>query len=134
MKKVAFFLSCLIIINSASAQVNTNPDVGKIYVSAQVSPSFPGGDAAWQSFVAANIDIDTLVKNGAPAGNYTVTMRFIVGMDSEVSDVTCTNDPGFGMCREAIRLIKKSGKWNLGKQNGRFVNSFKSQPIVFRIN
>lgn len=137
MKKVLLILSFLLFMNACFAQapvVNKNHDVGALYVNPQNPPSFPGGESAWQSFVASNLDRNITVKNGAPADTYTVTVSFIVGMDRVVSNVGCKNDPGYGMCQEAIRLIRKSGKWKPATQNGRIVNGFKFQPIVFGIN
>ncbi len=34
---------------------------------------------------------------------------------------------------EAVRVIKKSGKWTPAVQNGHHVKSYKKQPIGFRI-
>jgi periplasmic protein TonB len=136
MKKVMCILTFLVFTETCFAQkpaVNQNQDVKKLYMNPQIAPSFPGGEEAWQNFVASNLDTKILVKNGAPAGTYTVTVSFIVGMDHVVSDVECKNDPGYGMCEEAIRLIKKSGKWKPGAQDGRILNGFKLQPIIFRI-
>lgn len=136
MKKVMLILSFLLFLNACFSQVpalNKNQDVGKLYFSPQIPASFPGGESAWRDFIAANLDTNILIKNGAPAGTYTVTVKFIVGMDSIVSDVRCENNPRYGICQEAIRLIKKSGKWKPAIQNGRIVNGFKSQPIIFTI-
>ena len=136
MKKVLFILSILLFMNTCFAQVpaaNKNQDDRKLYINPQNPPSFPGGESAWQSFVASNLDTNLLVKNGAPAGTYTLIATFIVGMDSVVTNIGCENDPGYGMCREAMRLIRKSGKWKRASNNGRIVNSFKRQPIVFTI-
>ncbi len=136
MKKIILLLSFLLLMDTCFSQVpsvNKNQDVGKVYASPQIPASFPGGELAWQNFVAANLDTNVPLKNGAQAGTYTVSVRFIVGMDSVVSDVGCENDPQYGMCQEAIRLIRKSGKWKPATQNGRIVNGFKLQPIVFTI-
>jgi hypothetical protein len=136
MKKVLFILSILLFMNTCFAQVpaaNKNQDDRKLYINPQNPPSFPGGESAWQSFVASNLDTNLLVKSGAPAGTYAVNATFIVGMDSVVTDIGCENDPGYGMCQEAMRLIRKSGKWKRASHNGRIVNSFKRQPIVFTI-
>ena len=100
MKIILFILSFLLLINACFAQVpaaGKNQDVGQLYVNPQNPPSFPGGETAWQNFVASNLDTNVPVTNHAPAGTYTVTARFIVGMDSVVTDVACESDPGFGM-------------------------------------
>ena len=136
MKKAMCILSFLLLTNISFAQkpaANQNQDVGKLYRNPQIAPSFRGGEQAWKNFVASHLDTAVPVKNGAPDGTYTVTISFIVAMDSVVSDVACKNDPGYGMCQEAIRLIKKSGKWKPAKQTGRIVNALKLQPIIFSI-
>ncbi len=137
MKKMLFVLSFLLIMQTGFTQVpaaHKHQDEGKLYMNPRVPPSFPGGEPAWQSFVASHLDKNIFVKNNAPAGTYTITVSFIVGMDSVISNVGCKNDPGYGMCGEAIRLARISGKWIPAKENGRIVNGFKFQPIVFRIN
>jgi periplasmic protein TonB len=134
MKNVILVLSFLVLINFSFAQTRVNnQDERKIYVNPQVLASFPGGGQAWQKFLTANLDTNVGVKNGAPSGTYTVKVRFIVEMDGAVSDVTCENDPKYGMCQEAIGMVKKSGRWKPATYNGRIVNSFKSLPIVFNV-
>jgi protein TonB len=34
---------------------------------------------------------------------------------------------------EAVRVIKKSGKWEAAIHNGRKVNSYKKQPIIVEL-
>jgi protein TonB len=52
-----------------------------------------------------------------------------------VSDVTAISGPETGGLREeAVRVIKKSGKWTAAIQNGRQVKSYKKQPIVFKLD
>ncbi|HXS57565.1 MAG TPA: hypothetical protein VN726_15640 [Hanamia sp.] len=135
MKKVIFIVSFLVLRYACFAQTPQykNPDEGKVYIKPQIPPSFPGGEPAWQNFVATNLDTDLPAKNGAPAGTYVVTVQFIVGMDSVVSNLGCENDPHYGMCQEAIRVVKKSRKWTPAKQDGRKVNGFKLLPVVFNV-
>ena len=73
------------------------------------------------------------VDNGASAGKYTVIVKFIVNVDGSIRDVKCENDPGFGICDEAIRVIKKASKWEPAIQNGKKVNAYHKQPITFVI-
>jgi protein TonB len=49
-----------------------------------------------------------------------------------VSDVEAIQGPN-ELRGEAIRVIKKSGKWEPAVQNGRKVKSYKKQPITFRL-
>ena len=36
-------------------------------------------------------------------------------MYNYVVDIDCENDPGFGMCAEVVRELKKSHKWGPAK-------------------
>ncbi|WP_409965983.1 hypothetical protein PIECOFPK_02390 [Mycovorax composti] len=48
-----------------------------------------------------------------------------------VSDVKPLTSLGYGMEQEAIRVIKKSGRWKPAIQNGREVKSFRKLPVKF---
>ena len=38
-----------------------------------------------------------------------------------------------GLREEAVRVIKKSGKWVPALQNGRYVKAYRLQPVVFKV-
>jgi len=61
-----------------------------------------------------------------------VVVQFIVDKGGMVSDVEAISGPQ-ELRDEAVRVIKKSGKWTPAVQNGRQVKSYKKQPIVFRL-
>lgn len=55
--------------------------------------------------------------------------------DGEVSDIEAISGPTEGGLREeAVRVIKKSGKWVPAISHGRKVKSYKRQPIIFMTN
>ena len=61
-----------------------------------------------------------------------VLVKFIVDKEGNVSNIQALT--GHEALRaEAIRVISKSGKWTPAIQNGRTVNSYKYQPIIFRL-
>jgi len=60
-------------------------------------------------------------------------VKFVVSKDGSLSDITCENDPGFGICDEAKRVIKKTKAWTPAIQNGRNVNAYRRQPITFLV-
>lgn len=112
-------------------EVKKEDDENKIFTKVEVEAAFPGGEAAWRNYLSKNLDTNTPIDNGAPGGKYTVTVKFVVSRDGSLSDVTCENDPGFGMCQEAIRVIKKTKNWTPAIQNGRNVNAYRRQPITW---
>jgi len=67
-------------------------------------------------------------------GTYTVQVRFLVERDGSVADVSIVgSDPGYGLGKAAMDVIKKGPKWNPGIQNGKQVRSYHTQPITFVI-
>lgn len=115
-------------------EVNEDAAENKIFSRVEVEATFPGGDAAWRNFLQKNLR-DTVPKsNGASEGVYTAIVKFIVNTDGSLSDFSCENDPGFGMCEEVMRVISKSKKWTPAMQNGRNVNAYRRQPITFQVN
>jgi protein TonB len=59
----------------------------------------------------------------------TVVVQFIVDKEGNVSDVEALSGPA-PLQKEAIRVIRLSGKWEPAIQNGRPVRSYKKQPIT----
>ncbi len=62
----------------------------------------------------------------------TVVVQFIVDKEGNVSEVEAISGPN-ELRAEAVRVIKKSGKWKPAVQNGRQVKSYKKQPITFKL-
>lgn len=108
-------------------------DEGKIFTKVEVEAGFPGGDAAWRNYLSKSLNTEVPADNGAGEGNYTVIVKFVVSKDGSVSEVSCENDPGYGICQEAIRVIKKTKNWTPAIQNGRNVNAYRRQPITFSV-
>jgi len=73
------------------------------------------------------------VENGAPAGQYTVVIQFIVDKNGDITDVTALSKNGYGMEQEVIRLIKNGPKWQPAMLNGAPVKAYRKQPITFVI-
>ncbi|GEM_PF-2697578 len=101
-----------------------------VFTKVEVDAKYPGN---WRSFIERNLDVQVASDNGASPGNYTVTIQFIVDIAGNVSDVKALTSVGFGMEQEAVRVVKKSGKWNPGIQNGREVKSYHKLPITFTV-
>ena len=70
------------------------------------------------------------VNNGAPAGRYSVVVRFVVDIDGSISNIQALTNHGYGLEEEAIRVIKKSKKWGPAYLNGSHVKAYKKQVII----
>lgn len=75
--------------------------------------------------------IEDAAANGMDPGTYTVQVRFLVEKDGSIADVQALNDPGFGLGKAAVDVVKRGPKWNPGIQNGKPVRSYHTQPITF---
>ena len=114
-------------------EVKKEDDENKIFNKVEVEAAFPGGEAAWRNYLQKNLNGSVPTDNGAGEGTYTVIVKFVVSKDGSLSDISCESDPGFGMCQEAIRVIRKTKNWTPAIQNGRNVNAYRRQPITFLI-
>jgi periplasmic protein TonB len=103
-----------------------------IFRSVEIESSFPGGTQAWARFLNKNLRYPDEAMNNGVEG--TVMVQFIVDKEGHISDAVAISGPEQGGLREeAVRVIKKSGQWTPAVQNGRYVKSYKRQPVIFRI-
>jgi len=75
--------------------------------------------------------IEDAASNGMDPGTYTVQVKFLVEKDGSIADVQALNDPGYGLGKAAVDVVKKGPRWNPGIQNGKQVRSYHTQPITF---
>lgn len=105
----------------------------EIFTKVEIDASYPGGPGAWRNYLERNLRPDVATENGAAPGTYTVLVQFVVDKEGNVSDIRPLSSVGFGMEAEAVRVLKKSGKWKPAFQNGREVKAYRKQPITFQI-
>ena len=101
------------------------------FISVQIESEYPGGIPAWQRFLNKYLRYPQEAQDQGVQG--TVLVQFIVDKEGNVSDVEAVSGPA-ELRAEAVRVIKKSGKWTPAVQNGRHVKSYKKQPIGFKMN
>ena len=107
-------------------------DYDKTFTKVEIESDFPGGASAWLRYLNKNLRYPDDAVNNEIQG--TIVVQFIVDKEGNVSDVQAISGPDNGGLREeAVRVIKKSGKWTPAVQNGRNVKSYKKQPIVFKL-
>lgn len=107
-------------------------DYDKTFTKVEIESSYPGGPSAWMRYLNKTFRYPEDAQSNEIQG--TVVVQFIVDKEGNVSDVEAVSGPSSGGLREeAIRVIKKSGKWEPAVQNGRKVKSYKKQPITFKL-
>ena len=92
---------------------------------------FPGGKDAWIDFLSQNLKTNVPLKNKAPLGSYHVIISFVVTANGKVTDVKPETNFGYGMEDEAMRVIKKSPRWQALILLGKTQDAYRKQPITF---
>ncbi len=105
-------------------------DYDKTFTKVEIESEYPGGAGAWLRYLNKNFRYPQEAIDNEVQG--TVVVQFIVDKEGVVSDVEAVSGPQ-ELRDEAVRVIKKSGKWTPAVQNGRQVKSYKKQPIVFKL-
>ena len=103
----------------------------EIFTIVEEKPEFHGGRAAYLKFVQKNVKYPQQARRMNVEGR--VFVQFVVGKDGGISEVEVIKGIGAGCDEEALRVIKKSPKWNPGKQRGNPVRVRMVVPLVFKL-
>jgi periplasmic protein TonB len=106
-------------------------NVDEIFRKVEIESYYAPGPEAWKRLIGKNFNPDKAIEAGL-TGTVTVVVQFIVDLDGNVSDIEAVSGPE-ELRQEAIRVIKKSGRWEPAIQNGRKVKSYKKQPITVQV-
>ncbi len=110
-------------------------DYDKVFTKVEKEAKFPGGPEAWRRFLERNLNANVAADDGAPTGNYTVRVQFIVDKEGNISNVSALDPPkACPSCGpEAVKVIKRGPKWDPAVQNGRNVIYQAIQHITFQV-
>lgn len=93
-------------------------------------PQYPGGIEKFYRYVGDNFDkpdVDNISK-------LSVIVLFVIEKDGSISDVRVARDPGYGMAKEALRVLKSLKiKWKPGYKDGQPVRTAYTLPITVNI-
>lgn len=93
---------------------------------------YPGGTTGWSNYLMKNLKYPDRAISYEISGQ--VTVRFVVDREGNVGDCYIAESVEYSLDEEALRIIKKSGKWTPAFQNDHYVKSYKSQPLKFKLN
>jgi len=104
----------------------------KVLTDIDKEPEFPGGQAAFNKFVADNLKYPTIARENGVEG--TVVLNFVVEEDGRITNIEIRRDIGNGCGTEAMRLVRAMPKWVPGQHNGRPVRVMYTLPVLFKLN
>lgn len=94
-------------------------------------PEFPGGIGKFYRYVGNNFR--TPIINDAKTVR--IYVSFVVEKDGSMSDIKVINNPGHGLDKEAIRVLKSiKAKWSPGIIKSKPVRTAYQLPIAVQIN
>ena len=101
-----------------------------VFTKVEVEAEYPGGFHAWYDYLRKNLKYpDAAVMNEIQGQ---VIMEFIVKKNGDVTNIHVVSGPEV-LKGSSIDVIKASGKWIPAKQNGKVVDSYKRQPINYKL-
>lgn len=94
-------------------------------------PEYPGGIAKFYAYIGKNFESPEI--NGERS--IRVYVSFVVEKDGSMTDIQVKNDPGYGLGKEAIRVLKSlRTKWAPGMIDSKAVRTAYNLPIVVQLN
>ncbi len=110
-------------------------DYDKVFTKVEKEAKFPGGPDGWRRYLERNLNANVAADDGAPLGNYSVKVQFIVDKQGNISQVQAIEKPkACPSCGpEAEKVIKRGPKWEPAVQNGRNVIYQAIQFITFQV-
>lgn len=124
-------------VNPASpsgAETTTAIDTGNAIinsVSLDKLPEFPGGINKFYTYVGNNFE----KKEIEGSGSIRVYVSFVIERDGSMSDIQVKRDPGYGLGKEAVRVLKSlRTKWSPGMIDGKAVRTAYNLPITVQMN
>ena len=91
-------------------------------------PNFPGGPAAWLTFLQRYLQAPADVE---PGQRIEVHVRFWIDVDGSVSRAEIIKSGGSAFDKEVLRVMKKMPKWEPALQAGRPIAVAYQQPVIF---
>jgi protein TonB len=111
----------------APSNVNINEPVNSAVLDKM--PEFPGGMSKFYSYVGNNFTRPELEAERT----LKVYVSFVIERDGSMTDIVVQKDPGYGMAKEAIRVLKSlKTKWTPGILNGKPVRTAYNLPITIK--
>lgn len=120
--------------SGTATDIATPVDTGNTIVnsvSLDKLPEFPGGINKFYNYVGNNFEKQEIEGSGT----IRVYVSFVIERDGSMTDIQVKRDPGYGLGKEAIRVLKSlKTKWSPGMIDGKAVRTAYNLPITVQMN
>lgn len=144
MKTLACAIALLTCVYTCSAQTDSTKkqDTSKVdstgnlrnadgaFMKVEIESEFPGGQQEWVNFLQQNLTYPGKAVRKRIQGM--VMLQFIVCTDGTVCNIEAVEGPE-ALRKSAIETLKKTPNWKPAIQDGKYVKSYKKQPIVYQL-
>jgi len=112
---------------NATVTVETTPSNAPVIAAVlDRLPKFPGGIEKFYSYVGSNFEKPEIDENRT----IKILVAFVIEKDGSMTDIRVLRNPGYGLDKEAIRVLKSlKTKWEPGMMNGKAVRTAYNLPI-----
>ena len=94
-------------------------------------PEFPGGIKKFYEYVGNNFEKPSIED----LESISVNVSFVIEKDGSMTDIKVLRNPGYGLDKEAIRVLKSlKAKWSPGIKDGKKVRTQYTLPIKIQMN
>lgn len=120
--------------SGTGTEIPTAVDYGNTVVAAVALdklPEFPGGINKFYNYVGNNFEKPEIEG----INTFRIFVSFVVEKDGSMTDIHVKKDPGFGLGKEAIRVLKSlRTKWTPGMIGSKPVRTSYNLPITVRMD
>jgi len=97
----------------------------------ETESEYPGGVSQWQQYLVKNLRYPERAQKKEIQGQ--VRIFFKVDNEGHITDPYIQKSIEYSLDQESLRLIMQSGKWDPSTKDGIPVNSYKIQPLNYRL-
>lgn len=97
----------------------------------EVMPEFPGGIQRFYQYIGQSYKYPAAAVKARVSGK--IHIQFVIEKDGSVTDVKVLKDLGYGTTEEAVRVIKRSPRWEPGIQKGKKVRVLYTLPLNLQL-
>lgn len=120
--------------SGTGTEIPTAVDYGNTVVAAVALdklPEFPGGINKFYNYVGNNFEKPEIEGSNT----FRIFVSFVVEKDGSMTDIQVKKDPGFGLGKEAIRVLKSlRTKWTPGMIGSKPVRTSYNLPITVQMD